>query len=346
MNYQAIFESISSFDFILLPDGIVKKTQSPLFPISDDFFSLRQISFYKTAQDGWITCPRGAECLIWNSPWGTKLAFPGLFKNKIGKKFFESILKSNINAINIITNESNEANTRARQHLHEIRGLNSVIYHAAYALAQNQDFSYRDRNEKVGNILHGSELSKLRLDLADFTYKNTPLPTKKPYIPYQAFESVYRIMQSFSYKDKNVRLNWRAGNSNTTQIMAINGFKLIPFLLLDNAIKYSPEGASVEIFVQESSKNITCGAKSLGPLIEDDEKTKIFELGYRGTHAQKSGQGGSGIGLYYLKQLVELHDGLIEFEQATSKTPAGTLNSHHPTTFRVTLPIPTQFQRA
>ena len=73
-------------------------------------------------------------------------------------------------------------------------------------------------------------------------------------------------------------------------------FKLVPFALITNAIKYCAEGA-VRVSITELSHSVEVAVESVGPLIEQDELPHILEKRFRGKWAKKLSSG-SGVGLY------------------------------------------------
>lgn len=118
-----------------------------------------------------------------------------------------------------------------------------------------------------------------------------------------------------------------------------NVFEFIPFMLLENAIKYSPRRGRVLAEVREDTANFHIRVSSLGPMWETDEATKLFEKGFRGRHAQLAASKGAGVGLYYIgKALSELYDGTISAEQKVG--PGISLNGivFRDTTFAVRIP--------
>lgn len=93
-------------------------------------------------------------------------------------------------------------------------------------------------------------------------------------------------------------------------IMLTPEFRLIPKILIDNAIKYSSRGSTVSISFTETPHffKITCANE--GPLIRPDEYGEVFTRGGRGSN--KSGISGRGIGLWLAKIIVDANTGLIE----------------------------------
>ncbi len=72
--------------------------------------------------------------------------------------------------------------------------------------------------------------------------------------------------------------------------------------LLDNAIKYTPEGGAVSIsFSQGGELEIA----DTGPGLSDDDKVRVFE---RFVRADKSGQSGSGLGLSIAQWIASAHN--------------------------------------
>lgn len=83
--------------------------------------------------------------------------------------------------------------------------------------------------------------------------------------------------------------------------------------LLDNAIKYSPEGGTirVELTYLPDSRLARIKIKDQGIGILPENLEKIFEPFYQG---QQRGYAGLGLGLYISRQIIDLHGGIIEAE--------------------------------
>jgi two-component system sensor histidine kinase MprB len=80
--------------------------------------------------------------------------------------------------------------------------------------------------------------------------------------------------------------------------------------LLDNAAKWSPAGATVEVAVNDGEVII----QDHGPGIDDDDLPYVFDRFYRAPAARKLP--GSGLGLAIVKQVAEAHGGLVRAERA------------------------------
>jgi signal transduction histidine kinase len=84
--------------------------------------------------------------------------------------------------------------------------------------------------------------------------------------------------------------------------------------LLDNAIKYSPEGGAVEVRLARDDASCLIEVVDEGLGIPSSEREKIFEKFYRLDPQQTKGVGGSGLGLYICRELVERMSGQLSVE--------------------------------
>jgi len=82
--------------------------------------------------------------------------------------------------------------------------------------------------------------------------------------------------------------------------------------VIQNAIKYSPEGGTVKISLKyEDGVHISVWNES--SLISDEQIQRIFEPFYRIEQSRNRATGGSGLGLYITKKILDLHDFSYEF---------------------------------
>lgn len=98
--------------------------------------------------------------------------------------------------------------------------------------------------------------------------------------------------------------------------------------LLDNAGKYSKNGAQVEISIQQSSTYTAVSIADSGVGIRKGDMQKLFGKFVRIDNPLSASVKGTGLGLYWAKKVLDLHDGTIE---ATSRVNRGT-------TFTIKLP--------
>jgi signal transduction histidine kinase len=81
--------------------------------------------------------------------------------------------------------------------------------------------------------------------------------------------------------------------------------------LLDNAEKYSPDNGRIDVSLSASGKQITLRVADQGPGISSAEKARIFKKFYRSGREESRGVKGTGLGLYIVKNVVQLHGGKV-----------------------------------
>lgn len=82
--------------------------------------------------------------------------------------------------------------------------------------------------------------------------------------------------------------------------------------LLDNAIKYTPEGRiDVTLTMDTTTNMITIEVKDIGIGLSQDDIHHLFGKFTRGQQGQRSNTEGSGLGLYIAKKMLEAHNGKI-----------------------------------
>ena len=91
--------------------------------------------------------------------------------------------------------------------------------------------------------------------------------------------------------------------------------------LLENAVKYSPEGSDVTVTVEDRGDSLVTAVCDRGIGIPADELAQVFERFHRGRQVSSTNYGGLWLGLYITKQIVERHGGSIWVE---SKEGQGT----------------------
>ena len=89
--------------------------------------------------------------------------------------------------------------------------------------------------------------------------------------------------------------------------------------LVDNAIKYSPEGGDVEIKLDSVNGECLIEVADEGLGIPSSERERIFDKFYRLDPQQSRGVGGSGLGLYICRELVERMNGRLEVDSEPGK---------------------------
>lgn len=81
--------------------------------------------------------------------------------------------------------------------------------------------------------------------------------------------------------------------------------------LVDNAIKYTPEGGNVKIVAEETAEGMSVAVSDTGIGIMSQDLPRVFERFYRVDKARSRRSGGTGLGLSIVKNIVEMHNGTV-----------------------------------
>ena len=139
----------------------------------------------------------------------------------------------------------------------------------------------------------------------------------------EILKQVIRTMTPIAEK-KNIRLtgeNFRKAMINADE----QRIKQLSIILVDNAIKYTPEGGAVLVCLEQVDNNrVTFSVIDNGIGIAPENLDKVFERFYRVDKARSREMGGNGLGLSIAVEIVKMHDGKIsvtsEFGEGTKFT--------------------------
>lgn len=121
------------------------------------------------------------------------------------------------------------------------------------------------------------------------------------------------------FLNKNVKSKIESGITGSVDKLL---FPSLIINLVENALKYSPENAGVEISLSKENGKINLKVSDQGYGIPENEKQKIFEKFYRVGNEETRRTKGTGLGLYIVRKIVEAHHGKIE---VTDNKPGGSV---------------------
>ena len=122
------------------------------------------------------------------------------------------------------------------------------------------------------------------------------------------------LLQSFQHiaqdKEINLEFDLEPVNLFVDRTLFLRGLDN----LVSNAIRYSPQGQSVNIIIKSDNEGNKISVCDQGIGISPENLPHIFEPFYRSNDATAWNQEGSGLGLTIVKQMVEMHKGRIDIE--------------------------------
>jgi len=204
---------------------------------------------------------------------------------------------------------------------HELRTPLSVMLSSINAMEMTLDLKKEDYSHKLlltmknevkrMTRLVGDLLTLARSDSGTVEHVNERFDFRP--IAEEAIESVRAMAESKQIKlhfDAPERLIVNGDSQRLTQLL---------YILLDNAIKYTPNGGAVMLSLSVKGKELLISMKDNGIGIHSEDYRRIFERFYRADKARTRQAGGHGLGLAIAKWIVESHMGTIQVSSELGK---------------------------
>ncbi|MDD2806630.1 MAG: HAMP domain-containing sensor histidine kinase [Elusimicrobiales bacterium] len=204
-----------------------------------------------------------------------------------------------------------------KEHLAAIQAcLDPVLHGVTGPVPPAQESLIRRSYERTGKLMLFVkallEITRIKLsrkmETADFSLLKT------------AESAVSHVLERA--KARNIRLTWTVNPGvdevHGSQIYieeTIAGF-------LANAVKYTPEGGSVELTIGDAGASVLIRVTDTGMGIPEDELPRIFEEFYRARNAKAAERTGTGLGLSIAREVALRHKGRVWAESEEGKGSA------------------------
>lgn len=219
--------------------------------------------------------------------------------------------------------------------MHEVRTLTAELVNHSSFLARK--VSEDDLSKRATTAQNAAEMISARLAYTDIQINPDAL-SRQPRVRaglYKKFEkSKYVLAERAHRKGLSVKFSGRSYG----EFDALQSFELIPFVIMDNAIKYSPPDQAVEVEFYETQKILSASVSSLGPMLKPGEEGKVFDPSFRGENAKGLGVYGGGLGLNIAEGVSKLHDG-ISLKVSASKVSQFELNGVPYSNFKIEVKV-------
>jgi PAS domain S-box-containing protein len=216
---------------------------------------------------------------------------------------------------------------------HELRTPLAAIYGSAQTLLRDDIVLEEDKRQRLLQVI-AQESERLSRVAADILLANRidsgrlQLDTR-PLDVARLAEDLVDGMQSCIVERDDVTLELVAAQAGSFVAGDEDKLRQVLINLVDNALKYSPEGGAVEVRVEAAGTCLRVSVTDEGLGIPHGEQQRIFGKFYRVDPQLSRGVGGTGLGLYICRELVRRMDGRLT---VSSKEGEGS-------TFVVELPL-------
>jgi two-component system, OmpR family, phosphate regulon sensor histidine kinase PhoR len=248
--------------------------------------------------------------------------------------------------------------------------LLTAFYVTIYALLRQKKMS-EIKNDFINNMTHEFKTPLATISLAVDALRNEKVQNDKEKMQYfsgvikeenkRMNKQVETILQAALMDRQEIQLNRRSARVHEMIHIALDNFGLqleekkgkvelilnakndlisadeVHFTslisnLVDNAVKYSKENLHVKVVTASNSKNISIKIEDNGIGMSKETQKRIFEKFYRAHTGNLHNVKGFGLGLSYVKTMIDAHGGKIKVESALGRG----------TTFTIEMPLITE----
>jgi signal transduction histidine kinase len=203
---------------------------------------------------------------------------------------------------------------------HDLRSPLTLMRGYASMLEMAGELNEQQKNY-VRMIMQGVDnMAKLVNNLLDLGRIDFGVGLQVESIP--VLDLMERVTSSLQYqaKQKNISLGVEIPRDLPNAIEADQALlNQALYNLVENALKYTPEGGVVTIGLQPTPTSLTFAVQDTGCGIPESDVPRLFEKFYRGTNREALAQRGTGLGLAIVKSIAERHGGRVWVKSELNK---------------------------
>lgn len=283
---------------------------------------------------GFYTCPYGLSSLIYNGSFGKTYIFTSLRERKTYKKKQSGVTQATYKVFNPVLDaeelvslaqneceyEQEKSNLSQKMEevnelLHETRKLNGQIKTECDVIwegsSSGENYGIDELLDIIKKIHIYSFIVYNRFQYFDAVL-NPALSVGASYnaVIFKKFDKMRKLLKGYGRKNVWISLD----TQSTYAYRIFQSFETLLFIILENAIKYSPDNSPITVnFEEHANERLVVVIESTGPHCRTDELSKLGTKGFRGENAQQLDSTGQGIGLHFAKNICEQHNIDIEF---------------------------------
>jgi two-component system sensor histidine kinase VicK len=204
---------------------------------------------------------------------------------------------------------------------HELKTPITSIMGYADTLLENEDLDNDTSKKFLQRISNeGERMSRLVSDLLTLSKYDT----SKVKIEKTEFDLGELVKYNFEVLDIEMKKKDQKGECFVTSNVPLvyadkSGIERVVINVLTNAIKYTPEGGSIKVYVGFVYNDAYIKIIDTGIGIPKEDLDKIFERFYRVDKARTREMGGTGLGLSIAKEILDQNDSMIDIKSEVGK---------------------------
>ena len=209
--------------------------------------------------------------------------------------------------------------------LHELKNPILAIERLSDILLEEEKLS-DDTKRKIELIYTSAKEASGHLEEMDFSSPPV-LVDNFTFEPVDVVDLAEQVVESFQphaeYKNQELR---RADFAESAVVVG-DEVRLQEAMknLVNNALKYSPHGETVEVRVTRSEETVRFSVSDSGPGLEEDDLDRLFKPFQRLAQQPTDGEVSLGLGLYLVKEIIGRHEGEVDVETTRGEGSTFTL---------------------
>ena len=171
----------------------------------------------------------------------------------------------------------------------------------------------------IGIVMDESErLIKLANNILDVSLLQE---TSLHYSEFDINQLIRKTVLSFEPRAtaKSLQLHCRFAHEEDIIKADYDKIQRVVYNLVDNAVKFVPEGGEVVIETSIEADNIQVSIQDNGRGIAKEDQSQIFDRFYKGDPSRNEHKKGSGLGLSIVKELIRAHNGQVKIQSEQNK---------------------------
>jgi len=204
---------------------------------------------------------------------------------------------------------------------HELRSPLGLIQGYTEALRDGIAVSEAVKAQYIGIILdETNRLNRMISDLLDLSGLELKQAIEKP-SEFNLEQVVERVVSRFQYaaREKGIDLATDYGADNPAVMGDEDRLEQVLVNFLDNAMRHTPAGGVIAVRTHKQGNSVTVSVTDSGEGINPTDLPYVWNRFYKADKARTRGKGGTGLGLFIVKRIIEAHRGEVWVESSLGK---------------------------
>jgi len=205
---------------------------------------------------------------------------------------------------------------------HDLRTPLAVIHgYVETLMIKKKDLSEEDQEKYLDIILASTE--KLR-NLVNELFELSKLeaaqvsPNKEPFFIEELIHDICRKFEILAH-EKRIQLRTETTSRQSLVYADVGMIERVLQNLIDNALKFTPEGGTIRIEVNEENDNVEIKVSDTGKGIPEDQIPYIFDRYHIGDKRISLDKDSTGLGLAIVKKILEIHNSTIRLNSRINR---------------------------